>query len=191
MRRCCETFELGELSGRSLQIAVDERHPHFACEQESCSSHSPGIVSDLESVAFLLINPLHFDEDRRTVVPDAFQELFNRDLSLARLEHTSSAEALQTKNELIERGRERTPPQLRLIDYVCLASVESVRNACIDGDRILAVYDTALPNKKGHASMFTTKKVFESRLLRKRTRSVVHGLMSKHLTTFASLFVKE
>ncbi|WP_324806612.1 hypothetical protein SH584_09495 [Sphingomonas sp. LY29] len=144
-------------------------------------------MNDNEDVAFLLINPLHFDEQRNVVVPSAFQELTNRDLSVLRLSYATQQEARDTKNELVERGEGRIPPQLRLVEEVCIASVSELRASVGPQGRLIGVFDTALPSKPSHASLFTNAAALDDRRLRKLVRQRVHDVMTKRRERFSEL----
>lgn len=184
MPTCLEVFCECGLEGKSLQIHIDQCFPGFACELEPCSPHSPGPVNDNEEVAFLLINPLHYDAQRDVVVPSAFQELTNRDLSVLRLGHATKAEAVSVRDELIERGLDRVPPQMRLVEEVCIGSVSDLRSEVEPHGRLLGVFDTALQDKVSHASLFTTGAVHANGRLRKVVRQRVHDVMTKRRTPF-------
>ena len=190
MPTCSELFCGSGLGGRQLQVAVDETFPEFACERERCSPYSPGPVNDNEHVAFLLINPMHYDEVRDVVVPDAFQELTNRDLSVVRIAYATAEEASATRDELVARGQEKTPPRLRVVDEVCIASVMELRAATEQYGRLLAVYDTALRGKPSHASVFTTKVALEDKRVRKIVRERVHRIMTRQREKFAELLTR-
>jgi len=176
---CLECFCESGLDGRDLVKHIDANHPNFACERANCSHHSPGPVADDEVLAFILIHPLHYDEERDVVVPDAFQELTKRDLSTIRACLSKKSEAERTKEKLVQRGKDKIPPQLRLVDEVCVARVNEIRESSENDRRLLAVYDTALEDIPAHASIFTRSDVLESRLLRKIVRNKVHELFSK------------
>jgi len=182
MPRCFETFCESGWQGQALQRLVDELHPGFTCEQEQCSPHSPGPISNTEEVAFLLIDPLHYDPQRATVLPDAFQELFNRDLSVIRLQYATLPEVNATRDELIERGKQKIPPKLRLVEEVCIGSVDDFRNS---EDRLIAAYDTALEDKPAHASLFTRASAFTDRRFRKIVREHVHAVMTRKRISFS------
>ncbi len=187
MPRCAELFCESGFQGRQLQILVDKASPGFGCEKEKCSPFSPGPVQDEEEVAFLLINPLHYDEVRGVVVPSAFQELTNRDLSVLRLAHTTRDEAQKTRDELVARGADRIPPQLRTVSEVCIAKVSELRAPLPAHGRLLGVFDTALEDKKSHASIFTTEAALNDKRLRKTLRERVHKVMTARQLTFPTL----
>lgn len=184
MPSCLECFCESGFCGRELQKLIDSEHPHFACESHRCSSFSPGPVDDDEELAFILIDPLHYDSERNLVVPEAFQELTNRDLSTLRTSLASSKEADDTRDELIERGKGRIPPQLRLVNEVCTANVSEIRSSEFSGSRLLAVYDTALERAPSHASIFTRGDVLEDKQLRKRVRNKIYEIFSKSIISY-------
>jgi hypothetical protein len=185
--RCVDLFCRADLEGKVLQIAVDEAFPDFACETESCSPHSPGPVLDDEIVAFLLVNPLHYDKERDVIVPDAFQELTNRDLSVLRAAHSTREEACETRDALVARGGARLAS--RAVDEVCIAETAKLRGTLGGRGRVLGVFDTGLENKPSHASIFTTKEVLSDKRMRKELREHVHRIMTRRRSSFED-FIK-
>lgn len=173
---CRETFCESGFTGAELQRLVDELHPAFECEDHCCSPFSPGPVKNEETIGFLLVNPIHYDEQTKTVVPNAFRELTNRDLSTIRLSVSSKDEADLTREEIVARGLERMPPKTRTIDEVCMALVSDIRSANDDDGRLLAVYDTGLEGRPGHASIFTRADVLDDKKKRKQVRFIVHQI---------------
>ncbi|MGN6691721.1 MAG: hypothetical protein ACTHJU_12335 [Sphingopyxis sp.] len=120
------------------------------------------------------------------IVPDAFQELTKRDLSTLRVSKATKSQADETKEQLIQRGRDKIPPQLRLVDEVCTAEVTKIRAACCDaGERMMAVYDTALEAVPAHASIFTKDDVLQNKKRRKVVRRLVHEAFSKNRVAYA------
>lgn len=177
---CLECFQNSGKSGSELQIAVDESFPGFACECERCSPYSPGPVANDEDLAFILVEPVHYDPVTETISPDAFQELTRRDLSLIRLEKATQSDFDKTVETLIQ-GRADNQPK-RAVQKVCLADAASIRSVNIDGSRIFAVYDTALEHSNAHASIFTTKAAIQGdKVTRKRVRQACHSTLSKRV----------
>lgn len=183
---CRETFCESGFSGAELQRLVSELHPCFECERENCSPFSPGPVEDDEVIGFLVIHPIHFDIQRNEVVPEAFRELTNRDLSTIRQAFATKGEADLTREQLIEIGLNRTRPQTRLIEEVFVAKVSDFRGANDNEGRLLAVYDTGLEDKPSHASIFTRTDVLDGdKIMRKRARFEVHRIFSQNRQSFA------
>ena len=172
---CRETFCESGRSGAELQRLVNELHPCFDCENHNCSPFSPGPVKSTEIIGFLVIHPIHFDAQRNEVAPEAFRELTTRDLSTMRQEVATKLEADATKKQLIDLGQNRINPQVRSIEEVFVAQVGEFRSADDNEGRLLAVYDTGLQDKPGHASIFTRTDVLKGgKLKRKRARFEVH-----------------
>ncbi|NUQ19287.1 MAG: hypothetical protein HOP95_12725 [Sphingomonas sp.] len=185
MSSCVECFFYSGLTGKALQIFADQEHPNFACEAEVCSPHSPAPVADEEKLALLIIDPTHIDKTRGEITPDAFGELTKRDLSVLRVRHATRAEAEATREELVQRGAQKTPPELRLVDEVCIARAERIRGARIDGTRILAVYDTALEGKPAHASVFTNELGLTSgKRMRKQIREACYSVFRDVIVSY-------
>ena len=179
MPTCLECFCESGLEGRDLLKHVDKFHPDFVCENDSCSPYSPGPVDDGETLAFILIHPLHYDDHRDVVMPSAFQELTKRDLSTLRVGIATRDETERIREQLVQRGLEKIPPQMRLVNEICKAKVVEIRS-CLDGDRrTMAVYDTSLEKVPSHASVFTRYEFSENRQLRKRIRSQVYEVFAK------------
>lgn len=186
MPTCLECFCNSGLEGRELQKHVDNNHPDFVCESSHCSPHSPGPVHNVEELAFILIHPLHYDEERDIVIPSAFQELTSRELSTLRVGMATKNEAESTRDQLVQRGKDKIPPQVRLVNEVCIAKVADIRDCLDAGRRTMAVYDTALEQVQSHASVFTRADILESREIRKRIRSQIHEAFTKHRITYAN-----
>lgn len=186
MPSCLECFSKKDLKGIDLQILVDREHPNFACEATRCSEFSGAPVDNSESIAFLLVDPASYDPVTKVVTPDAFRELTNRDLSVLRIGIAQRAEAEETRERLIARGREKNPPEVRLVDEVCVAAVEEVRAQSMEGQRIFGVYDTALNGQPAHASVFTTQQVHSANKLgRKRVRALCYEIFSKSIISYS------
>lgn len=186
MPSCLECFSKNDLKGVELQILVDREHPDFVCEATKCSELSDGPVEDAEELAFLLVDPASYDPVTKIVTPDAFRELTNRDLSVLRVGIAHRVEAEETRDRLIVRGKEKNPPEIRLVDEVCVAAVSEVRSQTIEGQRVLGVYDTALDGQPAHASIFTTQQVHSANKLgRKRVRALCYEVFSKRIISYS------
>lgn len=187
MCSCLKFFSTNDWGTEKFPSELDEKYPDFVCETEKCSDQSPGVVRDDERLAFLLIDPIHYDQERGVIVPEAFQELTKRDLSVLRCEKATKNEATATRETLVARGRAKVPPKERLISEVCKCKVAEIRAARHADARLFAVYDTALPDCKGHASVFTSSAVLGDGRLRKVARQKVHELFTKQQTSFEEL----
>lgn len=179
---CLELFECGRYDGRDLQIAVDQEFPEFFCENETCSSNSPGVIVEHEQLAFLLIEPIHFDDETGQISPDAFQEVTRRDLSLLREEHCNPHIANSTKQVL---STARKPEQERYIDKVSITTAAKIRQTLLNERRVVGVYDTALEENPSHASVFATAEMLSNTRGRKMIRKICHDIFSQEIQEFS------
>ena len=145
------------LRGTDLQDAVYASYGKGECEAESISEYSPGRVEDDELLTKLIVDPIHFDPATGVISPLAFQDATTIDLSLFR-EALASDEELQSAIDAIKAtGASKLPPQDRGIQLVMQATAGDLRSLAFEGgsERMCMVYDTALPDKPAHASVFT------------------------------------
>ena len=184
---CLETFLLCQIDNKTTAECLDFLCPDFGCELDICSPFSPGIVSDHERLLFLLINPTHYDAQRRTVVPDAFRELVNRDLSVIRIDVGTKEDVAKTIGKLIEAGVQKNPPQAREVSEGCVVTTGDLRKVKIDGRRVFAIYDTALSDIQAHASIFTSSVQRSSSQLRKRVVAELYRVLANERVELASL----
>lgn len=117
------------------------------CEREKQSPHSPGIVSNDESLAKTVYYPGHVDDDDR-ITPDAFslEDLKTRGVSVDRLAHVDFA-------VMAEGGKQRAERQdaePRGYCEVLTADLRQIRDQETD-QRTLCVRDTALETDPAHA----------------------------------------
>ena len=180
---CLDLFQNGQYNDRKLQIEVDQNFPEFLCENEKCSSKSPGIIEHEENLAFLLIEPIHFDDQTGLIAPDAFQEITNRDLSLLRKKHCTSKIASETKDKL---STARLPDQHRYIDKVCLTKAAKIREILHEDKRVMGIYDTALEDNPSHASIFTTAEMLSTKPRRRQIRRICHKLLTQEVCDFST-----
>lgn len=153
---CAECRELfaSDFSGIELQIEVDTRFPNFACEDCSVSEHSPAKIEPDESVAFLTIHPIHYDEKTGTLSPIAFQQLTKNDLSVLRLAYATSSEFDFVASTLATGGSGKIP---RSVERCCVVDVILIRAVKDESGRVFGVYDTAIEKQRAHASVFVRK----------------------------------
>lgn len=152
---CQEIFASPGLRGAALQDAVHAAYPGGDCERSSVSSSSPGPVEDDELLTRLIIHPIHYDKG--TVSPLAFQDATTIDLSVFREALATDVEIQLSIDEIRALGETKVPPQERLVALVMQASAAEIRAAKFNGDGswMCRVYDTAVPKKPAHASVFT------------------------------------
>ncbi|MDF2494574.1 hypothetical protein [Sphingomonas sp.] len=145
------------LRGAGLQDAVYAAYSKGECEAESISGHSPGRVEDNELLTKFIVDPIHLDPVTGVISPLAFQDATTIDLSLFREALAQDSELQAAINAIKATGASKLPPQERGIQLVMQTSAGDLRSLVFEdgSERMCMVYDTALPDKPAHASVFT------------------------------------
>lgn len=177
---CAEVFQSG-LTGIALQVCVDEKFPRFQCEKCQVSSYSPGPVVDEEKLVFLTIHPIHFDQETGTLSAIAFEQLTRNDLSMLRRNH------FEYDLPTTLAGLQSLGKGDRSIDFCCVVRADEIRDRADESGRVLGVYDTALPDKKSHASIFVRKDYLGDKAARQRARLIAHKLFKDRMRRLADL----
>ena len=154
---CRAIFGDPTLQGRSLQDVVYAHYPDGECEAASVSADSSGPVEDGELLTRLIVHPIHYDSDRDMLSPMAFQDATTIDLSVFREAQATDTEIQLSIDEIRALGQTRIPPQDRLVNLIMQATAGELRASkfASDGTWMCRVYDTAVPAKPAHASVFT------------------------------------
>ena len=147
---CRTFFQLHELNQDKVK-ALNEQEDRLKWEGLSASDYSPGIVDSGEVLCRILFDPIHFDQFTSTLKPSAFDDICNKGLSVNRVKHRGIAESLAAGAAQAETAsRSRTPRSL-YGHLVALAS--ELRSVAREGQRCLAIYDTAIPENPSHADV--------------------------------------
>jgi hypothetical protein len=176
---CLKAFQACGEKGREFQTFLDGRWPNFWCECTTVSPFSCGVVTDDEEIIRLVVHPIHYDNGKLTAT--AFEDLTTNDLSVFRVGKSSRKEVEKTRDELILRGQEKNPPKIRMIDVACRANVSEIRGKTDNLGRVLGVYDTALKDCEGHASLFTRTDMLLDKKARLRARQIAHELFTARI----------
>lgn len=183
---CREVF--ASYAGEERQRQVALRCPAWSCEKEQCAEGSPGPVKNEETLIFLVINPTHFDQGTGELAPTAFMEIHKRDLSLIRASYAQEEEICSVRDELLRLGASKVPPQKRQVDFYCKADAYKIRTIVDDeGERFFGVYDTALPERASHCSVFTTPKVLDSKRRKFEARAKLHSVFSPNVAPISEV----
>jgi hypothetical protein len=188
MPTCLDSFCKSGLTGAELRVHIAVTHPSCKCENEICSPYSDGPVNDNEELAFLLIDPVHYDPETKTIAPIAFQEVVNRDLSVVRLSLAKADDLERTREALINSGLARLPVQNRQVEQICLAKTSDIRAIGSATTRSYAVYDTALSHSRSHASVFITTDIPDlPKIERQRLKYQIHKLFTARVQSFSEV----
>ena len=124
-------------------------------EKVSQSPHSPGLVSDDEQVARVLLTPKHVKDGQ--VLPVAFEQVLQ-----------SQGFSILRHGEYFEESLVNTIKLLETDDNkytgYATANVKEIRDILIQGTtfRLFIVTDTATKDRKAHADIFTTRNTPEA-----------------------------
>lgn len=154
---CSFLFEQSCLKATGLQDEVFKQFPNCECEKEQVSSFSPGPVQDDELLTKLIIHPIHYQSETGEIHPLAFNDATTLDLSLFREEAATDEEIQLAIDEIKATGQSKDPVQNRIVQLVMQARAADIRAEFFQdpSERMFAVYDTAVPDKPAHASVFT------------------------------------
>lgn len=129
-------------------VFADTR-PDCACEHESLSEHSPGLVAGEETIARMVCVPQHVHPKRAELNSSFFSHAFNRGASVQRLESSADCELLGCVQGLLTGGDDR-----QWLGYV-VAPAHAIR-AIQGGDdptQAFCVADAALAENHAHAEI--------------------------------------
>lgn len=132
---------------------IDAKSPGCACEEYSVSPHSPGPVTDDETLWRLILSPVHYDVATGKVTEAAFDDASNKGMSVQRLLVTGS------EGDIRQRGYSRAAAKPgRTFECAIGATAAGIRALCSleDGGRF-CIYDTADAADPGHADVCQTR----------------------------------
>lgn len=132
---------------------IDAEAPDCACEAESVSPHSPGPVTDDESVWRLILSPVHYEVATGSVKEMAFADASNKGLSVQRFAAAGGEAGIR------QRGHARAAAQPGRV-FECAvgataADIRALRGP--DGCGRFCIYDTAEADDPAHADVCQTR----------------------------------
>lgn len=119
-------------------------------ESLSVSEFSPGIVKNAECIARQIFYPMHIDDDGE-IKTVAFDDAFNKGLSINRLDYADEKDIHQLGESKAERDR-LLKPERKYIGFV-EASVSHFRTFFECDKRAYAIFDTATEDVFHHADV--------------------------------------
>ena len=125
--------------------------PHLDEASSAAPDTSPGIVEDDESLLRSVFNPDHVKDGQ--VQPSAIplRDLQERGFSVNRLQYVNQ----EFVEDAISRTLARTfQGTARESEGVASFQARTVRDIRDDGSQVFVVIDTALPDNRGHASIY-------------------------------------
>ena len=129
-------------------------------ESETASKFSPGPVNNKEVLCRQIDQPLHYNKDDNAFTAQAFDDVFDKGLSVNRRNYTTYGEISRNAESRIQQRKlnSNTPGNrsfVGIIEFNC----EDIRKITVRSDEVnmairgFAVYDTAYVNDKSHADI--------------------------------------
>lgn len=151
MSEAIEFFSDKSIAKDKCKYLAEEYARSLTWEKEKVSIHSPGTVQNDEKIARQIHSPHSYDQESGKLTTFAFDDMFNKALSVNRLSFTDTEELHDVGENRAEKARESNPKR----EYVGLsiAEVTEVRS-CYEGlERWFAVYDTSNEDDISHADV--------------------------------------
>ncbi|SDY52603.1 hypothetical protein SAMN05518669_11318 [Variovorax sp. YR634] len=132
--------------------------PSCACEQETLSEYSPGLVQDEETIIRMVCVPMHVHSKRAELKSSFFSHVATFGASVQRLEFASDGELIGCVEALVGGGEDRM-----WLGYV-EAPASLIRSVQLgDGDtQSFCVADAALPENPAHAEIHCAQRIPEA-----------------------------
>ena len=179
---CQDFFDVHLHNNDKCKLLQKERDK-YAWQQETASRFSPLPVQDEESLIRQIISPIHLDNDSKTLKPTAFDDVFNKGLSVNRFNFITNeaqvigAASLKTKafNAINPAKPQRELHALTRFFAVNIRSLTDYENKFG-----LGIYDTALELDSSHADICHVS--IDSKQNQRSIRSKLLDLANKNLT---------
>lgn len=136
---------------------IADAKPGCGCEGESFSEYSPGVVAATETIMRVVCSPMHVHPKKAEVLPNFFSNVFNRGVSMQRLEMSKLADnvacverLLQSRDDGVWLGFVQAPAQaIRAISL-------------FDDGQSFCVADAALADNTAHAEVHLSRRIVET-----------------------------
>jgi hypothetical protein len=154
---CADIDRATEDSEDRVGIFADSK-PNCACEHDSLSEHSPGLVRNEETILRVVCVPMHIHPKRRELKSSFFSHAMSRGLSGQRSE-ASSTDDLKSCVEALVSG---APDRVWLGYVEALAS--AIRETRLENEaaQSFCVADAALESNRAHAEIHCARRIPEA-----------------------------
>lgn len=181
----CQEFFDTHLHNKDKCKLLQKEASKYSWQLESASKFSPAPVHDNEKLLRQLISPIHLEIDSKTIKPTAFDDVFNKGLSVNRGQYVFSelqvvdSALLKIKSyNLANIGK----PQRDLHGLAGFISMEIRGIKDFESNLALGVYDTALESDASHADICHITE--DNKMNQRSIRSKLVDLANKQLTMY-------
>jgi hypothetical protein len=132
--------------------------PGCACEQDTLSEYSPGIVEDNETILRMVCVPMHIHSKKPELKSSFFSHIASFGASVQRLEKSTDEELTACVEGLVSGAEDRV-----WLGYV-QASARAIRDVQVgkEGKQSFCVADAALENNRAHAEIHCAYRIPEA-----------------------------
>jgi hypothetical protein len=138
---------------------INDVKPECACELESMSELSVGVIKNDEIITRMICSPMHIHTKRLELKSNFFSYIANRGASAQRLNHATDEELAKCVSDLTGSDTKRA-----WVGFVC-ASAEAIRQIRTVGEtprQALCVFDAALEGNPAHAEIHCSGQTSEA-----------------------------
>lgn len=132
--------------------------PGCACEYDSLSEHSPGLIGDEETILRVVCVPMHVHSKKAVLKSSFFSHIASYGASVQRLEHSKDDELVACVEGLVSGAENRV-----WLGYV-QTTAQAIRGLEVrkGGEQSLCVADAALASNRAHAEIHCAYRIPEA-----------------------------
>jgi hypothetical protein len=184
---CIDFFSEHAESLEKCKLLVEISHDELiAWEEHKASEYSPGPVCNEEYLYRQINQPIHFDRTTNSFTPEAFNDVFDKGLSVNRVNYISYEENKEKALTRVIQHNTSNPGKdprsyIGCIQFHChdfRAIVKSFDDG-VEPVRVFAIYDTAYSNDQSHADICLIVKA--DKLQRRSIRVEIMDLANRYL----------
>ena len=154
----CAEIDLSTQDDKDRVGKFADLKPNCACENQSLSIESPGLIESNEDIARMVCTPMHVHSKRPELKSSFFSHITSCGASAQRLKHASDIELASCIASLIEGREDRA--WLGLV----VASADAIRSLTLgpQGKQSFCVADAAIQDNPGHAEIHCAYRIPEA-----------------------------
>lgn len=153
----CHSLHIKTFDTTNRIQEINSAAPDCACEKNSMSFYSPGVVESSEQLALFIFDPIFKLDKNGKAKPNAFSHIKSKGRSVQRHDIAKNNELISFANNFL------TGQNDRVWKGVLLANCDAVRAIKLNDstNRFLCVYDTAEKENPAHAEIGQSQYIIE------------------------------
>lgn len=181
----CQEFFDTHLHNKTKCKLLQQEVSKYLWQSEVASKFSPAPVQNDEELIRQIISPIHLEANSSTIKPTAFDDVFNKGMSVNRQQYVESAGRIVETAQLKIQSYNDTnidKPQRGLYALASFISSEIREVKDYEDNFALGVYDTALESDISHADICHITQ--DNKQNQRSIRSKLVDLANKHLSLY-------